>query len=82
MILIVYPLDFLQKIPYSSLKFIPEPMTYTTWSAAPATTPADEAEFFTSEHHAVDVAYDWSIELGGKPVWIYRNGLPWMEVVA
>lgn len=51
-----------------------------TWSAAPASVPADEAEFFTSEDHALDVAADWSIELGGAPVWVYRNGQPWMEV--
>jgi hypothetical protein len=53
-----------------------------TWSAAAKGLPAECAEYFTSEHHAVDVAYDWSIELGGAPVVIYCNGTPWMEVIA
>lgn len=57
-------------------------LTRATWSAAPKGTDADAAEFFTSESHAVDVAYDWSIELGGTPVVIYRNGQQWMEVIA
>lgn len=54
----------------------------TTWSAAPKGSPAEHAEFFTSESHAVDVSYDWSIELGGAPIVIYCNGVEWMEVVA
>lgn len=55
-------------------------LTRPTWSAAPKGT--DAAEYFTSESHAVDCAYDWSIELGGTPVVIYRNGMQWMEVIA
>lgn len=55
---------------------------FTSWSAAPKGHPADDAEFFTSEDHAVDVAYDWSAELHGQPIVIYCNGQQWMEVTA
>jgi hypothetical protein len=55
-------------------------MSFTSWSAAPKG--SDEAEYFTSEHHAVDVAFDWSIELGGAPIIIYCNDQEWMEVTA
>ena len=57
-------------------------MTFTSWSAAPKGTGIDHAEFFTSEEHAVDVAFDWSIELGGAPIVIYCNEQKWMEVTA
>jgi hypothetical protein len=57
-------------------------MTFTSWSAAPKGTSIDHAEFFTSEAHAVDVAFDWSIELGGAPVVIYCNEQEWMEITA
>lgn len=57
-------------------------MTFVSWSAAPKGTGMDHAEFFTSEEHAVDVAFDWSIELGGAPVVIYRDEQEWMEVTA
>jgi hypothetical protein len=56
-------------------------MSFTSWSAAPKGAPED-AEFFTSEHHAVDVAFDWSVELHGAPIVICRNGVEWMEVTA
>ena len=55
-------------------------MSFTSWSAAPKG--SDEAAYFTSEHHAVDVAFDWSIELGGAPVVIYRDEQEWMEITA
>jgi hypothetical protein len=57
-------------------------MTFISWSAAPKGTGMDHAEFFTSEEHAVDVAFDWSIELGGAPVVIYRDEQEWMEITA
>ena len=56
-------------------------MTFISWSAAPKGFPED-AECFTSEHHAVDVAFDWSVELHGAPVVIYCNEQEWMEVTA
>jgi hypothetical protein len=57
-------------------------MSFTSWSAAPKGTGMDHMEFFTSEEHAVDVAFDWSIELGGAPIVIFCNEQEWMEVVA
>jgi hypothetical protein len=56
-------------------------MFSVSWSAAPASAP-DQKEYFTSEDHAVDVAFDWSIELGGRPIIIYCNDTEWMEIVA
>ena len=56
-------------------------MSSTSWSAAPKGSP-EEVELFTSEHHAVDVATDWSVEMHGAPVVIYCNGVEWMEVTA
>ena len=40
-----------------------------------------DAEFFTSEHHAVDVAYDWSVDNGGAPMVVQRDGVDWLEVI-
>jgi hypothetical protein len=54
---------------------------FTSWSAAPKSNPEDQ-EFFTSEHHAVDVAFDWSIDLGGAPVIVFCDGVKWMEITA
>jgi len=42
----------------------------------------DHLEFFTSEAHVVDVAFDWSIELGGAPIVIFRDEEEWMEITA
>ena len=56
-------------------------MPFVSWSVFPKGEPHD-AEFFTSEHHAVDVAYDWSVDNGGEPMVIQRDGMDWMEVVA
>ena len=65
---------------YTSISSHHTTMAFTSWSAAPKG--SDEAEYFTSEHHAVDVAFDWSIELGGAPIIIYCNDQEWMEVTA
>lgn len=54
---------------------------FISWSASPKNSPEDE-EFFTSEDHAVDVAFDWSVDLHGDPIIIFRNGVEWMEVTA
>jgi len=59
-----------------------KPEMFTSWSAAPKGTGMDHLEFFTSEEHAVDVAFDWSIELGGSPIVIYCNEQEWMEITA
>ena len=56
-------------------------MSSVSWSVFPKGEPQD-AEFFTSEHHAVDVAYDWSVDNGGAPMVVQRDGMDWMEVVA
>jgi len=65
---------------YTSISSHHTTMSFTSWSAAPKG--SDEAAYFTSEHHAVDVAFDWSIELGGAPIIIYCNDQEWMEVTA
>lgn len=52
-----------------------------TWSAAPKSNPQDR-EFFTSEDHAVDVAFDWSVDLHGAPIIVFCNDTEWMEVTA
>jgi hypothetical protein len=54
---------------------------FISWSVAPINAPQDE-EFFTSEDHAVDVAYSWSAEESGRPMIVKRNGMLWMEVTA
>jgi hypothetical protein len=57
------------------------PPMFVSWSAAPKASPEDR-EFFTSEDHAVDVAFDWSVELHGAPIVIFCNDQEWMEVTA
>jgi hypothetical protein len=54
---------------------------FTSWSVAPKCN-LEEREFFTSEEHAVDVAFDWSIDEGGAPMIVFCNYQQWMEVVA
>ena len=54
---------------------------FTSWSVAPKFNPEDR-EFFTSEHHAVDVAFDWSAQCHGAPMIVYCNDSQWMEIVA
>lgn len=54
---------------------------FTSWAVAPKSNPEDK-EFFTSEDHAVDVAFDWSIDEGGAPMIVFCNDQQWMEVVA
>ena len=52
---------------------------FASWSVHPKGE-RHEREFFTSEHHALDVACDWSIERGGKAMVIECNEQAWMEV--
>jgi len=52
---------------------------FVSWSVFPKGQEHD-AEFFTSEDHAVDVAYSWSAEENGKTMIVQRNGMDWMEV--
>jgi len=56
-------------------------MAFVSWSVAPKYSPED-MEFFTSEDHALDVAFDWSVDDHGDPMIIFRNGIKWMEVTA
>lgn len=65
-----------QRIPHNR-----KPEMFVSWAAAPKANPG-EKEYFTSEDHAVDVAFDWSIELGGSPIVIYCNDQEWMEIIA
>ena len=52
---------------------------FASWSVHPKGE-RQEREYFTSEHHALDVACDWSIERGGKAMVIECNEQAWMEV--
>ena len=52
---------------------------FTSWSVHPKGE-REERAFFTSEHNALDVACDWSIERGGKAMVIERNDKACMEV--
>ena len=54
---------------------------FVSWSVYPKGQEYD-VEFFTSEDHAVDVAYSWSAEEHGKTMIVQRNGMNWMEVTA
>jgi hypothetical protein len=54
---------------------------FTSWSVAPKCNP-EEREFFTSEEHAVDVAFDWSIDEGGAPMIVFCNDQQWMQITA
>jgi|TARA_R100000027_G_scaffold45459_2_gene34473 hypothetical protein len=54
-------------------------MAFVSWSVYPKGEEFD-AEYFTSEHHAVDVAYTWSVEEHGKTMIVARNDIEWMEV--
>ena len=54
---------------------------FVSWSCAPKSN-LDDREFFTSEEHAVDVAFDWSVEMHGDPIIVFRGDVQWMEVVA
>ena len=55
------------------------PMSFVSWSVYPKGQEFD-AEYFTSEDHAVDVAYSWSAEEHGKTMIVARNDMMWMEV--
>ena len=54
-------------------------MPSVSWSVYPKGQEFD-AEYFTSEDHAVDVAYSWSAEEHGKTMIVARNDMMWMEV--
>lgn len=54
---------------------------FISWSVAPKNNP-DDREFFTSEDHAVDVAFDWSVQCHGDSMIVFRNDVQWMEIVA
>jgi|TARA_R100000030_G_scaffold97956_1_gene87404 hypothetical protein len=56
-------------------------MAFVSWSVHPLYDEQDK-EFFTSEDHAVDVAYSWSAETHGRTMILQRDGIDWMEVVA
>ena len=56
-------------------------MAFVSWSVHPLYDEQDK-EFFTSEHHALDVALDWSAETHGRTMIIQRDGQDWMEVIA
>ena len=55
------------------------PMSFVSWSVYPKGQEFD-AEYFTSEDHAVDVAYSWSADEHGKTMIVARNDMMWMEV--
>ena len=63
------------------LQFKQNPMAFVSWSVHPLYDEQDK-EFFTSEDHAVDVAYSWSAETHGRTMILQRDGIDWMEVVA
>ena len=54
---------------------------FVSWSVAPKNAPQDR-EFFTSEDHAVDVAFDWSVQSHGDTMIVFRDDVEWMEVCA
>ena len=56
-------------------------MSFISWAVAPKSNPEDR-EFFTSEDHALDVAFDWSVDSHGDPMIIFCNDVEWMEVTA
>lgn len=56
-------------------------MAFISWSVAPKSDPEDR-EFFTSDHHALDVAMDWSVNDDGAPMIIFRNNVKWAEITA
>jgi hypothetical protein len=56
-------------------------LTRTIWTVCPKGRPQD-AEHTDTEDRAFDVAFDWSVELGGAPILIRCNGQDWAEVVA
>ena len=56
-------------------------MAFVSWSVHPLYDEQDK-EFFTSEHHALDVALDWSAETHGRTMIIQRDGQEWMWVTA
>jgi hypothetical protein len=43
---------------------------------------SDMIETTNDESNAFDIALDWSVELNGDPIMIFRNGQDWAEVTA
>jgi len=64
------------RVLYSQLR---NSLMFVSWSVYPKGQQFD-AEYFTSEDHAVDVAYSWSAEDHGKAMIVARNDMEWMEV--
>jgi hypothetical protein len=56
-------------------------MHFVSWAVAPKSHP-NQKEYFTSEDHAVDVAFDWSVEKHGAPMIVFCNDQEWMEIVS
>ena len=65
----------------SSYTFLSCESIMASWSVHPLYDEQDK-EFFTSEHHALDVAYDWSAKEHGRTMIIQRDGQEWMSVTA
>ena len=64
------------RVLYSQLR---NSFMFVSWSVYPKGQQFD-SEYFTSEDHAVDVAYSWSAEEHGKTMIVARNDMEWMEV--
>ena len=56
-------------------------MSFVSWSVAPKSDPEDR-EFFPSDHHALEIAMDWSVNDHGAPMIIFRNNVKWVEITA
>ena len=56
-------------------------MAFVSWSVAPKSDPEDR-QFFTSDHHALEIAMDWSVNDHGAPMIIFRNDVKWVEITA
>lgn len=54
---------------------------FVSWSCAPKSN-LEDREFFSSEEECVDAAFDWSIELAGDPIIVFRDDVPWSKVIA
>lgn len=58
-----------------------EPEMFTSWAVAPKANPEDKS-YFTSEDHAYDVAYNWSVQDHGATMIVFCNDQLWTEVNA
>lgn len=43
---------------------------------------SDMIEHVNDESEAFDIALDWSVQLHGDPIMIFRQGIEWAEVTA